>query len=150
MRHPQVFLSPALLLLDACGPAIPDGAMEAVIACDVAHEDPLIVTGARVTEPDRLEVTVSYGGGCKTHAFYACWDGAFLENDPAIFSEANPPRAAITLGHDAKGDGCEAEETATLPFWLTPLREAYAASHDNGATRLVLLLGDQSVQYPFP
>jgi hypothetical protein len=141
---------PLLAVIPACGPRIPDGAQEAVMDCQVVHDDPFELVAARVPADDTLELVVSYGGGCKEHSFYTCWDGEFLENDPAVFSEANPPRARIALGHHGRGDGCEAEETATLDFWLTPLREAYAATHDNGATRLVIELGEQSVQYPFP
>lgn len=139
-----------LLSLSACGPRIPDGAREAVVPCEVAHTDPYTLLAARVVDEERLELDLEHGGGCEAHDFYTCWDGEFLENDPAVFSEANPPRATIHIGHDANGDGCEALERHTATFFLTPLREAYEATHDNGANRLVLLLDTLSAQYAFP
>lgn len=118
--------------------------------CEVVHDDPYDLMAVRVPADDTLELVIGYAMGCSDHTFYACWDGEFLENDPAVFNEANPPRARVSLGHDAHGETCEAGEVLTLDFWLTPVREAYAATHDNGATRLVIEIGDQSVQYPFP
>lgn len=129
---------------------IPKGADEAVVACNVEHEDDFTLSNARI-EANRLEIDVSYTGGCRAQDWYTCWDGFFEENDPEAFSEANPPRFNVAIGHDNNGDSCESLiEDETYRFSLLPVRDAYESSHDNGATRMVVVVDGISVQYPFP
>ncbi len=138
-----------LLLVLGCSD-IPDGADEAVVACTVSHSDPFTLANARV-EANRLELDVSYTGGCRAQDWYTCWDGLFEENDPESFSEANPPRFNVFIGHDDNGDNCDTDiEAETYRFNLLTVKEAYESTHDNGANRLVIVVEGTTVQYPFP
>lgn len=141
-------LSLSIAALVACNPqtAIPDGAEEAVTDCLASHRDPFTLDAARV-EQDMLWLDLSYGGGCRTHTIYTCWNGTF-DNDEEPFNEANPPRVNVTVGHDSGGDNCEAEESVTAGFALTEVRDAYLNNHDEPGNRLVIAIDGTTVQYP--
>jgi len=62
---------------------------------------------------DILEVSVSYGGGCKQHSFEIIWDGI-------VYTDA-PSNINLFIIHDAKNDNCEALVTESLSINLKDL-----------------------------
>jgi hypothetical protein len=70
---------------------------------------------------DSLELSVSFGGGCREHAFALLSDGAWMESYPV--------QLGVRLAHDAKGDVCKALLSRVLRFDLSPLRAAYNDSY---------------------
>lgn len=137
---------PMLTLLVACPGGDDSGkddtglGSEAVAECTPAHTDAVTIEGLAVSG-DALEISVAYGGGCEEHTWQLCWDGAFMESDPV--------QAALSLGHDAHGDSCEAWLTETLSFDLSPLKQAWIDSYGGSSGTIVIDLGDQSVEYTF-
>ena len=83
-----------------------------------------------VMKGDSLELNVSFGGGCRDHAFVLLSDAAWMESYPV--------QVAVKLAHDAKGDNCKALVSRVLSFDLTPLKTAYNASYQasSGIMRL--------------
>ncbi|MGA1865679.1 MAG: thrombospondin type 3 repeat-containing protein, partial [bacterium] len=66
---------------------------------------------------DRLQIKVSYGGGCREHEFkLAAW---------SYFLESYPVQANILLSHNANDDPCDAVISETLYFDLSPLKDEY-------------------------
>ena len=55
-----------------------------------------------------LNISVSYGGGCKSHQFELIW--------PEVITMIYPPSFNVFLLHNANGDACEAYITDTLVF----------------------------------
>jgi hypothetical protein len=88
-----------------------------------SRRDPVQLRAARITG-DRLEVDVTYGGGCREHRFALTHDGTFAESYPV--------QTGLTLFHDADGDACRALLNRTLEFNLAPLRAAYRAAYGEG------------------
>jgi hypothetical protein len=70
---------------------------------------------------DSLELTVTFGGGCRDHEFLLLSDAAWMESYPV--------QVAVRLAHDANGDNCKALLSRVLRFDLSPLKAAYAASY---------------------
>lgn len=64
-------------------------------------------------EQDKLLITVTYGGGCRSHKFQLNWDGAILKS--------NPPQVVLELSHNNNGDTCMALLSETLQFDLSTL-----------------------------
>jgi hypothetical protein len=91
--------------------------------------DPVTIHAVEV-RGDSLELTVSFGGGCRDHAFSLLADAAWMESYPV--------QIGARLAHDAKGDACDALLTRVLKFDLSPLKAAYAASYQtlSGIIRL--------------
>lgn len=80
---------------------------------------------------DSLKLSVSYGGGCKTHIFKLI--------GVLCITECFPARVDVYLSHDAKNDGCEAYITEELVFDIAPLRERYANIYqDDGPIQLAV------------
>lgn len=102
--------------------------------------DPVTIHSA-VIKGDSLELSVSYGGGCRDHWFALLANGAWMESYPV--------QTGIRLAHDAKGDGCKALLTRTLRFDLEPLKAAYASSYQaaTGIIRLNLAGATASITY---
>lgn len=86
--------------------------------------------GAASVSGDTLAVTLSYGGGCKTHRFTLVAAEAFMESDPV--------QLAVAIAHDADGDACEAWITDDYHFILDPIKARYKASYGTGAGTIVL------------
>src|SRR5688500_20111050 len=78
-----------------------------------------------VIKGDSLELAVSYGGGCRDHAFLLLSDAAWMESYPV--------QVSVKLSHDAKGDNCKALVSRVLRFDLTPLKAAYNASYQTSS-----------------
>ena len=111
-----------------------------VAVCEPDHNDGYTLNNLAVTG-DVLEISVSYGGGCETHGFQLCWDGAFMES--------NPVQAALALGHDANDDACDAYLTETLSFGLEPLKQAWIDGYGGSTGTIIIDLGSESVEYVF-
>jgi hypothetical protein len=78
-----------------------------------------------VVNGDSLELAVSYGGGCRDHAFTLLADAAWMESYPV--------QIGVRLAHDAQGDMCKALLSRVLRFDLSPLKAAYAASYQTAS-----------------
>lgn len=90
---------------------------------------------------DSLELAVSYGGGCRDHAFVLLADAAWMESYPV--------QVGVRLSHEANDDACDAMMSRVLRFDLAPLRAAYASSYQaaNGIIRLNLRGASGSLTY---
>ena len=80
---------------------------------------------------DTLAVTLSYGGGCRTHRFTLVAAEAFMESDPV--------QLAVAIAHDADGDPCQAYFTEDYHFILDPIKARYKASYGAGAKGPIVL-----------
>ncbi|MCX6325215.1 MAG: hypothetical protein NT144_00990 [Bacteroidia bacterium] len=69
--------------------------------------------GDIVINGDKVEITVSYPGGCTQHAFEIVWD--------ETVTNSNPTTINLVIIHDAQGDICEAYITEVLTFALDDL-----------------------------
>jgi hypothetical protein len=98
---------------------------------DAPHwpSDPVTIHAAEV-KGDSLELTVSFGGGCRDHAFALLADAAWMESYPV--------QIGVRLAHDARDDACKALLSRVLRFDLAPLKAAYATSYQaaSGIIRL--------------
>lgn len=84
--------------------------------------------GDLAIQGDELLVHVETGGGCASHRFSMCWDGAVLDS--------NPPQVNLVLSHDAHGDTCDALLFHDLRVDLTRIRasvEPPVTLHVSGA-----------------
>lgn len=88
------------------------------------------VRDARI-EKAKLHLRASYSGGCADHEF--------VLYGTTGFGKSNPPTTAVRLGHDAKGDRCEAYVTQELTFELTRLLQAWRSTGQSGSIRLLVL-----------
>jgi hypothetical protein len=70
---------------------------------------------------DSLELAVTFGGGCRDHAFVLLSDASWMESYPV--------QVGVKLAHDANGDNCKALLSRVLRFDLSPLKAAYSASY---------------------
>ena len=93
---------------------------------------------------DTLAVTVSYGGGCETHAFTLVISASFVESSPV--------QLPAVLAHEANDDPCEAWLTQSYTFDLSIIKARYREAYGPGAGRVVLQLDgvpDGSLVYEF-
>ena len=94
-----------------------------------------------VIKGDSLELAVSFGGGCRDHAFVLLSDAVWLESYPV--------QVGVTLSHNANGDACDALLSRVLRFDLTPLKAADSSSYQatTGVIKLNLRGASGSVTY---
>ena len=88
--------------------------------------------GAAAVTGDTLAVTLSYGGGCKTHRFTLVAAEAFMESDPV--------QLQVAIAHDADGDACQRWVTEDYHFILDPIKARYKASYGSGPGVVILQL----------
>jgi hypothetical protein len=106
-------------------------------------KDPIRIEGMRILR-GVLEVSVSYGGGCKEHAFTLAWDGSFQQGADGT------PVANLTLVHDAHEDHCKAIKFATPRFDLEAIREAFHQKFDRANGKVDIALPAQpTLRYAF-
>ncbi|MEO1172149.1 MAG: hypothetical protein AAFX94_08865 [Myxococcota bacterium] len=112
-----------------------DGGADAFAA---GHPAPVKLTFATINE-DTLTLGVQFSGGCNSHDFALCWNGAF--------TRSMPPQTSVWLLHETE-DTCEAALTETLTFSLASLESSYRGdrSTDDG-NEVVLRVADQRVSY---
>jgi hypothetical protein len=90
-----------------------------------------------------LQLTLSYGGGCKTHEVKALAWGGWMESFPV--------QVRLFLSHEDFDDPCDAWITRDFSFDLVPLKLAYQESYgvgQPGETTLKLLLEDPILASP--
>ena len=80
--------------------------------CETSYNDSFVLWELSA-EGTTLEVTVGYSGGCSEHEWELCWDGSVAESWPL--------QVWFTLGHNANGDSCEAEESEVLTFDISSM-----------------------------
>lgn len=92
-------------------------------------KDPVTIQEVTI-RGDSLELAVTFGGGCRDHAFILLSDAAWMESYPV--------QVGVKLAHDANGDHCKALLSRVLRFDLSPLKAAYTASYQatNGIMKL--------------
>ncbi|HHI02245.1 MAG: hypothetical protein DRP51_03175 [Candidatus Zixiibacteriota bacterium] len=82
-------------------------------------------------EDDILTLSVAYGGGCKTHYFFAYVHSFILKS--------NPPQMNLYLHHFGNDDLCEAYIHQKFRFDLTPLAEYYKGYDPDGGDLIIRL-----------
>ena len=92
-------------------------------------DDPYVVNSAAVNG-HRLNMEVSYAGGCRKHVFTLVLSTSFIESDPV--------RLPAVLAHDANGDPCEAWVTRAYNFDLALVRTRYRQFYGPGPGKVVL------------
>jgi hypothetical protein len=73
------------------------------------------VLGDVALDGSDLLVHVRTGGGCASHTFSMCWDGAVLDSYPGTVN--------LGLSHDAHGDSCDAVLSHDLRIDVTSVLE---------------------------
>jgi hypothetical protein len=104
--------------------------------------DPFQIEEAQVSG-HTLQVTLSYGGGCRTHDVKGVAWGGWMESFPV--------QVRLFLSHEDFDDPCDAWITREFSFDLIPLKIAYQASYgvaEPGKTTLILLLEDPLLASP--
>ena len=79
---------------------------------------------------DTLAVTVSFGGGCRTHELTLVLSNAVMMTDPV--------RLSATLAHNANDDPCEAWLTEDHAFDLAPVRELFGDHGFRGGSVILM------------
>jgi hypothetical protein len=105
-------------------------------------KDPLTF-GAVTIDADTLNVTVTYGGGCRRHALQPLAETTWMESWPV--------QVGARIAHHANEDPCRALVTRQLHIDLSPLREAYERSYQSahGQIRLRLAGAKDVLIYTF-
>jgi hypothetical protein len=117
------------------GPGLP--------ACSASEgHDTTIERMVSSTDSGILQVSVSYGGGCESHAFELCWPSR-------EFSEEVPVSAQLELLHTGPLDSCEAWVTEDLELDVTPMAEAYRAAYGTDSGEIMFSIHGHSVSYTF-
>ena len=93
--------------------------------------DPYQLNAASIAG-DTLTVSVSFGGGCRTHEFTLVASNVFLESDPV--------QLRVSLAHEANDDLCRAWLTEDRDFDLTPIKRLFQNAYQSDAGTLVLRL----------
>ena len=124
--------APAAVDRDQLPPAQPEPPVAVLFGPTADPQtDPFDLNAAAVSG-NILTVSVSYGGGCRSHVF--------VLTAAESFQESSPVQLPMVLTHDADADPCEAYLTRQLRFDLAPIRERYRAAYgqDSGTVRLLL------------
>jgi hypothetical protein len=103
--------------------------------CTPSYTDPYDVELLSINE-DELQVMVSYGGGCETHEWELCWDGALMTS--------SPPQVELSLGHNANNDGCFAIISEFLQFDVSTLQNSISSGNS-----ITIHFAGQQVEYSF-
>ena len=121
---------PTAVSADTAAP-VPSRAGSVVVAGADATlgNDDYVLNDATISG-DTLAVSVSYSGGCESHALTLVIAASFIESSPV--------RLPAVLRHDANGDTCEAWLTHSYAFDLTLVRARYRAAHGPGPGRVSL------------
>lgn len=106
---------------------------------DDLPKDAFQLTSAKL-DGELLVLDVSFGGGCKTHEFHACWDGQFAESFPV--------QTWIRLHHDANDDNCRALVPKTLHVDVSPIVRGYQSSYGSSGP-IVMHVRDTSASVTY-
>ena len=90
------------------------------------------VLNSAVIVGDQLELSISYGGGCRDHVFTLV--------AATTFEGSSPVALQVSLAHDADNDPCEAFLTEEHHFDLTPIQAMYHITYQEESGVVVLHL----------
>jgi hypothetical protein len=115
----------------------PDTWTGQVIITDDARDprwpsDAVTINAAGV-KGDSLELSVTFGGGCRGHTFLLLADGAWMESYPV--------QTGLYLAHEDNNDNCDALLSRVLKFDLVPLKVAYTKSYGAAPASIRLRIG---------
>ena len=113
--------------------AIQTGTVVIADAAEAWGVDEYVLNAAAIVD-DRLELSISYSGGCAAHQFTLVCSSFFLESDPV--------QLGVSLAHNANNDPCEAFPTETYHFDLNPIKTLYQTAYQQEAGVVILLLKD--------
>ena len=128
------FTEPTAVAVPAPGSATAAPLAGAVVVANTGAavgDDSYVLNAASVTD-DMLTISVSYGGGCRTHALTLVISESFIETSPVQLSSV--------LAHYANNDPCEAFLTHSYTFDLSVVRTRYREAYGPGPGRVVLQL----------
>ncbi len=108
---------------------------------DSGHGNDEFVFNEAVIANDTLRASMSYGGGCASHAFTLVIAASFMESWPV--------RLRAFFRHEANEDPCEAWLTETWLFDLALVRERYQTLYGSGTGEVLLQLEDAELLYEF-
>ena len=136
----KLLIGVILAALAACGDTTsPDGshpgANRLVITQDIDRfaNDAVTINSATING-NSLELSVSYGGGCRDHEFGLITNG--------VFAESYPVQTWVKLTHEANGDNCFAMLSRTLRFDLSPLKALYNSAYKTRSGIMVIHVTD--------
>jgi hypothetical protein len=144
-------LTLALIVAAACGPTAavgPSADQQAALSAETgqtAHitsddmqgwPDAAVQIGSASITGDTLVLSISHGGGCRTHRYALLVSNAWRESSPV--------QVGARLAHDDGGDMCKALLTQELRISLAPVRDAYIALYGTGDRRISLSLAGAS------
>ncbi len=134
-----------------CGPNGPDNsegqwtttdiacpALSKVEKCVGPAKSEVLSVRPRYSHQDALALEYTYSGGCKSHSFRLCTDGALTKSQPG--------QLKLWLVDDGEPDPCEAGITETKVFDLSSLKDILGAQASGS---IVLRVGESSVPYAF-
>jgi len=90
---------------------------------------------------DALALAITYGGGCETHTFRLCTDGAFLESSPV--------QLRVWIADDGPPDACLALPTEQRVFDVSPIRDWYERSYQTSSGTVIIQTGKDGTRYTF-
>ena len=108
--------------------------MGTVVIADAAEAwgvDEYVLNSAVIID-DRLELSISYSGGCAKHEFTLVCSSTFEDSSPA--------QLKVSLTHNANNDPCEAFPTDEYHFDLNPIKVLYQTAYQQEAGVVILLL----------
>ena len=111
--------------------AIQTGTVVIADAAEAWGVDEYVLNSAVITD-DRLELSISYSGGCKNHEFTLVCSSTFEDSSPA--------QLRVSLAHNANNDPCEAFPTDEYHFDLNPIKVLYQTTYQQEAGVVILLL----------
>ena len=76
--------------------------------------DPYTLKSASISS-DKMNLDVSYSGGCNDHCFNLIWD--------RTIQESYPPQTSVRISHNANGDNCRQLISQTLKIDLTRMKD---------------------------
>lgn len=117
---------------------------QAIEVCEPADTDPLDIVSMTING-DLLTLSLTYSGGCQDHEFELCWDGMFVETNPA--QNVFQMETEIELGHNSFQDECDAIISQELEYDLTGLKQSYLSQFGSNGTPVTLRMGQYSVDY---
>jgi hypothetical protein len=94
--------------------------------------DAAVQVGSASITGDTLVLSISHGGGCRTHRYALLVSNAWRESSPI--------QVGARLSHDDGGDACKALLTRELRISLAPVRDAYVALYGSADRRISIAL----------
>lgn len=93
--------------------------------------DDYVVNAGRIVD-DTLQLSLSYGGGCRDHVFTLVAS--------STFEDTSPLQLRAVLAHNADNDPCQAYFTFQYSFDLNPIKVLYQTTYGQESGVVVLHL----------